>query len=201
MTEPTGIADPTTGPVRSEAGPRLQRGCWSSAEVGGLAQVLERARAGGDGWQGIAYTTAGAQALQSVTDGVLRSTNGQAVPEERVYELRLWRVDRALSEEGLLARELRWVNGSGSAEITVRGSTDSDEGANGAAGPVRDAAGREPAETVEQHCWYRHNAYLQHGARPPFNRREDTMTSIEVFIDVDYGNTVFADELMTGRWV
>jgi len=26
------------------------------------------------------------------------------------------------------------------------------------------------------------------------------MTSVEVFTEADYGNTVFVDELMTGKW-
>ena len=26
------------------------------------------------------------------------------------------------------------------------------------------------------------------------------MTSVEVFTEADYGNTVFVDELMTGEW-
>jgi len=80
-----------------------------------------------------------------------------------------------LLEDGVLAHELRWLNGSGAAEIVVGASR---EGLPGGSD-----------------CWVRDNSYLQHG------EKGDVMTSIEVFtVEETYGNTVFADELMTGRW-
>ena len=78
-------------------------------------------------------------------------------------------------EDGVLAHELRWLNGSGTAEIVVGASR---EGLPGGSD-----------------CWVRDNSYLQHG------EKGDVMDSIEVFtVEETYGNTVFTDELMTGRW-
>ena len=52
----------------------------------------------------------------------------------------------------------------------------------------------------EERCWYRPNDYLQHSADKADARNMPIMTSVEVFTEADYGNTVFVDELMTGKW-
>ena len=84
----------------------------------------------------------------------------------------------------MLAHELRWLNGTGSAEVTLRGADDDDR----AGAPE------------EERCWYRPNDYLQHSADETDARNMPIMTSVEVFTEADYGNTVFVDELMTGKW-
>ncbi|QHO91773.1 hypothetical protein CWT12_11295 [Actinomyces sp. 432] len=170
-------------PEHSPNYPPLRRG-WitsSSCGDGSLAAVLSEAT--GTGWQGIAYTTVGACALRGV-HGVagstrLRNTDGSEVDPGTVYELRLWSVDTS-DDTALLARELRWLNGTGGVKLAVYTATE-------------DAHDATP-------CWYRRNSYLQHGADAPF-KGSDTMTSIEVFTEEStYGNTVFIDEIMTGRW-
>ena len=136
--------------------------------------------------RGIAYTTAGARALRSACDGVLRATDGE-VPCETVYELRLWSViaQDGGGGDGVLARELRWLNGTGSAEVAV----------------LRADGVEDRAATGAEACWYRPNAYLQHSDSERDPRKMPAMESIEVFIIEDeYGNTVFVDELMTGEW-
>lgn len=159
----------------------LTEGFWTSAPVGDLAAVLACAAGSGLEWQGIAYTTAGAKSVFGVTGSALTTRldgKNQEIPPGTVYELRLW-VAGALPD-GVMARELRWLNGSGSADVTV--SADA------------------PAGGDASHCWTRDNAYLQHGARAPF-KDADAMTSVEIFAaEPVYGNTVFTDELMTGRW-
>ena len=107
---------------------------------------------------------------------------------------------------GVLAREIRWLNGSGCAEVVVERLRD---------GEKHDPAVREKAEDdgtnkdngakpILQRCWYRVNEYLQHGADISGKDKldeTDIMRSIEVFVEEPkFGNTVFADELMTGRW-
>ena len=171
--------------------PGLKPGAWTVdvAQDEDLEAALGRAGRLGANVQGIAYTTAGARALGSVCDGVLRATDGE-VPCETVYELRLWSVI-AKDEgggDGVLARELRWLNGTGSAEVVVLGADGAGDGAATGA-----AAGAEA-------CWYRPNAYLQHGDGEKDPREMPAMESIEVFIEAEYGNTVFVDELMTGEW-
>jgi len=65
----------------------------------------------------------------------------------------------------------------------------------------RDAACRGRADAPEEErCWYRPNDYLQHSADETDARNMPIMTSVEVFTEADYGNTVFVDELMTGEW-
>ena len=86
--------------------------------------------------------------------------------------------------DDVLAHELRWLNGTGSAEVTLRGA---------------DGGGRAAAPE-EERCWYRPNDYLQHSADETDARNMPIMTSVEVFTEADYGNTVFVDELMTGEW-
>lgn len=121
---------------------------------------------------------------------------------------------------GVLAREIRWLNGSGCAEIAVERLREGED---------HDPTVREKAEddgtnkdngakTLRQGCWCRVNEYLQHGADISGKKEldeTDIMRSIEVFVEESkfgdeelefskeepkFGNTVFADELMTGRW-
>ena len=165
--------------------PDLKPAVWTTdiAPDEDLGAALGRVGRLGANVQGIAYTTAGARALQSVCDGVLRATDGE-VPCETVYELRLWSViaQDGGGDDGVLARELRWLNGTGSAEVAV----------------LRADGVGDGAATGAEDCWYRLNAYLQHGDSEKDPRE---MRSIEVFIIEDeYGNTVFVDELMTGEW-
>ena len=157
-------------------GRRLRRGRWTVRDAGDLKQVIARAAESETEWQGIAYTTAGARALRSISEGALLGTDGEQVQHNTVYELRLWSVIEEGGEaDDVLAHELRWLNGSGAAEIVVGASR---EGLLGGSD-----------------CWVRDNSYLQHG------EKGDVMDSIEVFtVEETYGNTVFADELMTGRW-
>ena len=165
--------------------PDLEPAVWTTdiAQDEDLGAALGRVGRLGANVQGIAYTTAGARALQSVCDGVLRATDGE-VRRETVYELRLWSViaQDGGGDDGVLARELRWLNGTGSAEVAV----------------LRADGVGDGAATGAEDCWYRLNAYLQHGDSEKDPRE---MRSIEVFIIEDkYGNTVFVDELMTGEW-
>ena len=124
------------------------------------------------------------------------------------------------SNGGVLAREIRWLNGSGCAEIVVERLRE---------GEKHDPTVRERAEddgtnkdngakTLRQGCWCRENKYLQHGADISGKEKldeTDIMRSVEVFVvepefsdeepefskeEPKFGNTVFADELMTGRW-
>lgn len=107
---------------------------------------------------------------------------------------------------GVLAHEIRWLNGNGCAEVVVERLRD---------GEKHDPAVREKAEDdgtnkdngakpILQRCWYRVNEYLQHGADISGKDKldeTDIMRSIEVFVEEpEFGNTVFADELMSGRW-
>ena len=166
--------------------PDLKPAVWTTdiAPDEDLGAALGRVRRLGANVRGIAYTTAGARALRSVCDGVLRGTDGE-VPCETVYELRLWSVIAKGGEgDDVLAHELRWLNGTGSAEVTLRGADDDDQ----AGAPE------------EERCWYRPNDYLQHSADKADARNMPIMTSVEVFTEADYGNTVFVDELMTGKW-
>ncbi|WP_366180395.1 hypothetical protein ABXS69_09375 [Actinomyces timonensis] len=178
--------------------PPLQSGSWSygCSRTGSLTDILTRACSGpgSQEWQGIAYTTAGARALRTVSNNALGATDGQQVPLGSVYELRLWaliedpRPQAGADDAGVLAHELRWLNGSGTAEIVLRSAA-------GAPTATTDAA-PEPGQDT---CWYRPNSYLQHGATAPFDA-DDEMTSVEIFTEDDYGNIVFVDELMTGAW-
>ena len=124
------------------------------------------------------------------------------------------------SNGGVLAREIRWLNGSGCAEIVVERLRE---------GEKHDPTVREKAEddgtnkdngakTLRQGCWCRENKYLQHGADISGKEKldeTDIMRSVEVFVEEPkfgdeepessdkepkFGNTVFADELMSGRW-
>ena len=112
----------------------------------------------------------------------------------------------ARDSNGVLAREIRWLNGSGCAEIVVERLRE---------GEKHDPTVREKAEddgtnkdngakTLRQGCWCRENKYLQHGADISGKDKldeTDIMRSIEVFVEEpEFGNTVFADELMSGRW-
>lgn len=168
--------------------PDLKPAVWTTdiAPDEDLGAALGRVRRLGANVRGIAYTTAGARALRSACDGVLRATDGE-VPCETVYELRLWSViaKDGGGGDGVLARELRWLNGTGSAEVAV----------------LRADGVGDGAATGAEACWYRPNAYLQHSDSERDPRKMPAMESIEVFIIEDeYGNTVFVDELMTGEW-
>ena len=168
--------------------PDLKPAVWTTdiAPDEDLGAALGRVGRLGANVRGIAYTTAGARALRSVCDGVLRATDGE-VPCETVYELRLWSViaKDGGGGDGVLARELRWLNGTGSAEVAV----------------LRADGVGDGVATGAEACWYRPNAYLQHSDSKRDPREMPAMESIEVFIIEDeYGNTVFVDELMTGEW-
>lgn len=168
--------------------PDLKPAVWTTdiAPDEDLGAALGRVGRLGANVRGIAYTTAGARALRSACDGVLRATDGE-VPCETVYELRLWSViaKDGGGGDGVLARELRWLNGTGSAEVAV----------------LRADGVGDGAATGAEACWYRPNAYLQHSDSERDPREMPAMESIEVFIIEDeYGNTVFVDELMTGEW-
>lgn len=168
--------------------PDLKPAVWTTdiAPDEDLGAALGRVRRLGANVRGIAYTTAGARALRSACDGVLRATDGE-VPCETVYELRLWSViaKDGGGGDGVLARELRWLNGTGSAEVAV----------------LRADGVGDGAATGAEACWYRPNAYLQHSDSERDPRKMPAMESIEVFIIEDeYGNTVFVDEFMTGEW-
>ncbi|WP_139738757.1 hypothetical protein [Actinomyces wuliandei] len=177
----------------------LRRGWWTVSPIpqGTLHKVLDRAAgtvAEGLEWQGIAYTTAGARAVQEVSaDATLRGTHSPdaadaEVPLGTVYELRLWTVlsESMRGSASLLARELRWLNGSDAVEVTI------------SAGSASTTA--QPSEGTQEPCWFRENTYLQHRADP--SSTDGAMTSIEVFVEEQkYSNTVFIDELMTGRWI
>ena len=110
------------------------------------------------------------------------------------------------SNGGVLACEIRWLNGSGCAEVVVERLRE---------GEKHDPTVREKAEddgtnkdngakTLRQGCWCRKNKYLQHGADISGKEKldeTDIMRSVEVFVEEpEFGNTVFADELMSGRW-
>lgn len=129
-------------------------------------------------WVGLAYTTQGAFVLPSLAHCFNSTDKESGVPTnliEIAYEIRLWQVNCGVDDEGLLANELRWANGIGAMDVKLRRASED----------LRDGG-----------CWYRTNEYLQHGQ--PLEGK--TMTSVEVFTQGEYGNTVFADELMTGRW-
>ncbi|OAP86218.1 hypothetical protein A4H34_03345 [Peptidiphaga gingivicola] len=121
---------------------------------------------------------------------------------------------------GVLAREIRWLNGSGCAEIVVERLREGQEHEATVCKKAKDDGRNKDngAKTIHQRCWYRVNEYLQHGADISGKHKldeTDIMRSIEVFVEESkfgdeepessdkepkFGNTVFADELMTGRW-
>ena len=166
-------------------GRRLRKGRWTVCDAGDLKRVIARAAESEAQWQGLAYTTAGARALRSISEGALCSTDGKQVQHNTVYELRLWSVIEEGGEaDDVLAHELRWLNGAGSADVTLRGIDDDDR----AGAPEK------------ERCWYRPNDYLQHSGDETDAHNMPIMTSVEVFTEAEYGNTVFVDELMTGKW-
>ncbi|WP_454932172.1 hypothetical protein [Actinomyces oricola] len=166
--------------------PALSEGTWTCQTDGDatLKGVLE-ALPGGD-WTGLAETTRGSKVVSRADAETLTESGGSSIEVGTVYELRLWRPlsgarggDTA-GDDGVAAHEVRWLNGSGSAQIRLYVD----------GGP----------EALGERCWWRTNSYLQHqgaGRKGPAQR----MTSLEVFIEEPrFGNTVFADELFTGRW-
>lgn len=110
------------------------------------------------------------------------------------------------SNGGVLAREIRWLNGSGCAEIVVERLREGEEHDPTVPEKAEDDGTNKDngAKTLRQRCWYRVNEYLQHGADISDKDKldeTDIMRSVEVFVEEpEFGNTVFADELMTGRW-
>ena len=166
-------------------GRRLRRGRWTARDAGDLQRVIARAAESEAQWQGIAYTTTGARALRSISEGALLGTDGEQVQHDTVYELRLWSVIAKGGEgDDVLAHELRWLNGTGSADVILRWVDDNDQA----------------DVPKDERCWYRPNDYLQHSADETDARNMPIMTSVEVFTEAEYGNTVFVDELMTGKW-
>ncbi|SDN85791.1 hypothetical protein SAMN05216355_1198 [Actinomyces ruminicola] len=173
----------------------LEEGAWSVRQwPGDAAAQTVRSALGhvadlGDPVQGIAYTTSGALLVREAAPELTTRLEGQDRPIalDSVYELRLWAVIGGTAPNGLLAHELRWLNGSGTTEIRI---------GNREALP---ADGAEGWQTTS--CWTRSNSYLQHRATPPFDDPSKVMTSVEVFArEPAYGNTVFVDEIMTGEW-
>lgn len=128
--------------------------------------------------------------------------------------------NRRDSNGGVLAREIRWLNGSGCAEIVVERLREGQKHEATVCKKAEDDGRNKDngAKTIQQRCWYRVNEYLQHGADISGKDKldeTDIMRSIEVFVEESkfgdeepessdkepkFGNTVFADELMTGRW-
>ena len=173
----------------------------------GGPSALVRMAAGAGEASGIAYTSTGASAVRSVSgaDGdsaVVITTSGGSIDLGTVYELRLWRfVDGgADATGGLVAEELRWLNGFGAVRVTL---TDSPN----ASGHILEAP----------HCWYQRIEYLQHQGTSSMNEEcsevpgergadktqaaPSVMTCVEVFqSETAYSNAVFVDQLMTGRW-
>lgn len=110
------------------------------------------------------------------------------------------------SNGGVLAREIRWLNGSGCAEIVVERLREGEEHDPTVPEKAEDDGTNKDngAKPIPQRCWYRVNEYLQHGADISGKEKldeTDIMRSVEVFVEEpEFGNTVFADELMSGRW-
>ncbi|WP_175954430.1 hypothetical protein [Schaalia sp. Marseille-Q2122] len=126
-------------------------------------------------WAGIVYSTRGFFLVYGVSGNSVKSTERASDDLlDTAYELRLWRVNLNSNTDNVLAHELRWVNGGGAVDLRVVKAVESDKTG----------------------CWYRENQYLQHGQEID----GPTMTSLEVFTEDTYGNVVFADELMTGKW-
>ena len=97
----------------------------------------------------------------------------------------------------MAAHELRWLNGSGCAEIRVYTSPRADGAPAGAGTGAREAA---PPGLPPESCWYRRNRYLEHRSASR-SGAAGRMTALEVFTrEPVYGNTVFTDEILTGRW-
>ncbi len=110
------------------------------------------------------------------------------------------------SNGGVLAREIRWLNGSGCAEIVVERLREGQEHEATVCKKAKDDGRNKDngAKPIPQRCWYRVNEYLQHGADISGKEKldeTDIMRSVEVFVEEpEFGNTVFTDELMSGRW-
>lgn len=128
--------------------------------------------------------------------------------------------NRRDSNGGVLAREIRWLNGSGCAEIVAERLREGQKHEATVCKKAKDDGRNKDngAKPIPQRCWYRVNEYLQHGADISGKEKldeTDIMRSIEVFVEEskfgyeepessdkepEFGNTVFADELMSGRW-
>lgn len=176
--------------------PALEEGAWGVEvdEAATLDHVLGRLGTGE--WTGLAFTTRGTHVLRTVAPDGLRDTAGAVVERDTVYELRLWQPDGG-PEPGVAAHELRWLNGSGCAEIRVYTSSRADGAPAGAGTGAREAA---PPGLPPESCWYRRNRYLEHRSASR-SGAASRMTALEVFTrEPVYGNTVFTDEILTGRW-
>ena len=141
---------------------------------------------------GVAYTTSGAYSVRRAGASGLTTPDREGWPgrfpgagDRPGHGLRAAPVagdgqeDRRRRQRSL-ARTASWPMSCG-------GST--------AVGPAEIMVG-ESCESVPggSDCWVRENSYLQHG------EKGEVMDSIEVFtVEETYGNTVFTDELMTGR--
>lgn len=156
--------------------PELAAARWDVQELDldSALALCQQAHANGSAWQGIAYSTCGAVDIRRVNEAGAKTSKDEFVDLATVYEMRLWRCDGTGESGGLRAHELRWVNGAGCVEIRLFSS----------------------ATEVGGPCWTRTNQYLLHGQEID----GPTMTSLEVFTEDTYGNVVFADELMTGKW-
>ena len=188
-------AEPLKLPPLEEA--ILESHAFETDGIEAFLERLNRIRATEAGaWNGLAYTTAGAFPLVDFDETGSPILTGGDFSAGRVYELRVWLVP---SEDcSVLARELRWLNGSGGADVIVRlpaAASKTTEHASGVSG------------SSSKRCWYRRNAYLQHvpsGSRALPNANDisevPSMPSIEVFCEEEFGNVVFTDELMTGKW-
>lgn len=161
-----------------------------------LGEALRQAAAvGASEWAGIAYTTAGAKAVNGLivegTEAVgLRPTEAgrDEINLETVYEARLWAVRDGASDGGAItADEVRWLNGSGAARVSAWTSATPPD---------------TPAPDDTEECWLRANEYLTHNSAGAASlENAPRISAVEVFTtEPEFGNTVFADELMTGRW-
>lgn len=123
--------------------PALEEGAWGVEvdEAATLDHVLGRLGTGE--WTGLAFTTRGTRVLGTVALDGLRDTASAVVELDTVYELRLWQPDGG-PEPGVAAHELRWLNGSGCAEIRVYTSPRADGAPAGAGTGAREGA-REAA--------------------------------------------------------
>ncbi|BDA65552.1 hypothetical protein [Actinomyces capricornis] len=158
--------------------PTLGRASWTTHTDthGTLADALRRCEEAGD-WMGLAETTQGTVTVRRIKNCGIMDMKNQDVNRETVYELRLWQPEGG-NDDGVVAHELRWLNGAGYAETTVY----------------------ENEHIGTRQGWCRINSYLQHrsSGRPG---EAATMTSLELFAEEQaYGNTVIVDELFTGRW-
>ena len=174
-----------------------------------------RTHSGGD-VQGLAFATNGTWPVLGFDKGSpadapklsVTPINGRDFDQTKAFEIRLWvpvKLSDETPESDIVARELRWVNGVGTVELTLNAHT-----AEGSS---------EGSETTYVCGWVHDISYLQHessgsgdtdsASEPTPGRTEQDeqhvvtkpMTAVE-FIqeEYNYGNTVVVDQLFTGRW-